>query len=105
MAAANQAIADFIKAEEGFRAKAYYDINAYRAGYGSDTVTLPDGTVKRVTKSTVVTKEDADRDLLRRVAEFSAIAAKGVGRAVWNVLTLPARIALTSIAYNYGRIP
>ena len=34
---------DLIKRFEGFRTTPYWDVNAYRTGYGSDTVTLADG--------------------------------------------------------------
>ena len=81
---AGDAIADLIKAEEGFAPKARYDVNAYRAGYGSDTVTLFDGTVQRVTKNTVVTRADADRDLARRIPEFIGILVRSIGQVAWN---------------------
>lgn len=94
-----------IKQFEGFDGNAYWDVNAYRTGYGSDTVTREDGTVERVTKETKVTREDADRDLARRVQEFENIAVNQVGAEVWADLPSAARSALTSIAYNYGDLP
>lgn len=94
-----------IKQFEGFDGNAYWDVNAYRTGYGSDTVTREDGTVERVTKETKVTREDADRDLARRVQEFQNIAINQVGAEVWADLPSAARSALTSIAYNYGDLP
>lgn len=94
-----------IRSFEGFRETPYWDVNALRTGYGSDTVTLPDGTVQRVTESTRVTREDADRDLARRVnTEFMPRAAAAVGPAFAS-LSPQQQAALASITYNYGELP
>lgn len=87
---------------EGYRENAYYDKTAYRAGYGSDTVTLPDGSVVRVTKDTKVNKEDAERDLKRRSRDFYNTARRNVGAEYFDQLPPNAQAALTSVAYNYG---
>ncbi len=95
-----------IREFEGFRTDPYWDVNALRTGYGSDTVTRADGSVQKVTEGTRVTREDADRDLQRRVeTEFMPIAANAVGQETWANLAEPQRAALTSIAYNYGKLP
>lgn len=94
-----------LRAKEGFRDGAYWDVNAHRTGYGSDTVTRDDGTVERVTKDTRVSREDAERDLDRRVREFERAAIEQVGRREWGVLPPHAQAALLSVAYNYGRLP
>lgn len=95
-----------IKQFEGFRETPYWDVNALRTGYGSDTVTLSDGTVQRVGDGTRVSREDADRDLQRRVqTEFMPIAAKAVGEDLFNSLAPNQKAALTSITYNYGKLP
>ena len=39
--------AGLLRRFEGFKSTPYWDVNADRVGYGSDTVTLADGTVKR----------------------------------------------------------
>lgn len=97
---------DLIRGFEGYRDTPYWDVNAYRTGYGSDTITAPDGSVVRVTPGMTTTRADAERDLSRRVnTEFAPIAARAVGASVWGSLSEPQRAALTSIAYNYGRIP
>lgn len=97
---------DLIRGFEGYRATPYWDVNAYRTGYGSDTITAPDGSVVRVTPGMPTTRADAERDLSRRVnTEFAPIAARAVGASVWGGLSEPQKAALTSIAYNYGRIP
>lgn len=93
-----------LKNFEGFSGKAYWDVNAYRTGYGSDTITKADGTIVKVTKDTVVTREDAERDLARRTQEFASRARSNVSSATWNKLPANAQAALTSYAYNYGSL-
>lgn len=102
-----------IRSREGFETKAYADtgghdgkqFSGWRVGYGSDTVTKADGTVVKVTKDTVITRADAERDLERRIAEFQAIAVKQVGADAWQRLPPRAQAALSSITYNYGEVP
>lgn len=95
-----------IKQREGFQPTAKWDVNADRLGYGSDTITLPDGTVQKVTKGMRVTEKDAERDLQRRIqTEFVPKAAAKVGEENWSRLPENVRASLTSIAYNYGTIP
>lgn len=90
---------------EGFRPSPYWDVNALRTGYGSDTVTRSDGTVERVTKDTRVTRADAERDLARRAADFERTARGQSGDEAWASLPANARAALVSVAYNYGKLP
>ena len=95
-----------IKEREGFQPTGKWDVNANRAGYGSDTVTLPDGTVQKVTAGMKVSQDDAERDLQRRIqTEFVPKAAAKVGEENWSRLPENTRAALTSVAYNYGTIP
>lgn len=97
---------DLIRRFERFSAKPYWDVNAYRTGYGSDTVTLADGRVVPVTPDTTVSPEDAQRDLERRVAtEFAPRAVAKVGPDAWARLSEPQQAALISITYNYGELP
>ena len=94
-----------IKGFEGYSDKPYWDVNAHRAGYGSDTVTMSDGSVVPISPGMSVNRQDAERDLQRRVStEFEPIAAKAAG-AAWEGMAPNQRAALTSIAYNYGEIP
>lgn len=93
-----------LKNFEGFKSTAYKDVNAFRTGYGSDTVTKADGTIIKVTPTTTVTREDAERDLARRTREFANTARKNVGNGVWEKLPPNAQAALTSYAYNYGSL-
>lgn len=95
-----------IKQREGFQPTAKWDVNANRLGYGSDTITLPDGTVQKVTEGMRVSEKDAERDLQRRIqTEFVPKAAAKVGEENWARLPENVRASLTSIAYNYGTIP
>lgn len=96
---------NLIGKREGFRQNAYWDTNHFRTGFGSDTVTLPDGTYRTVTKDTRVTAEEAQRDLLRRAALSQGQVQKAIGSDAWNSLTPQAQAALTSLTYNYGRVP
>lgn len=96
---------DLIAGFESFRNRPYWDVNAHRAGFGSDTYTTADGQVHKVTPESWVTWEDGQRDIQRRVGEFAGAAREKVGAAQWDVLPENAKSALTSIAYNYGSIP
>lgn len=96
--------ADMLREFEGFRSGTYYDVDHERVGYGSDTITLADGTVKKVQKGDVVSRADAERDLSRRIAEETKQARDTVGGA-WDVLPESAKAALVSVAYNYGQLP
>lgn len=99
-------IAETIMGFEGFSDKAYWDVNANRAGFGSDTVTNEDGTVSKVTADTVVDREAAGRDLSRRLLnEFIPGIVSKVGQEAWSNLTPRTRAALASVAYNYGTLP
>lgn len=106
------AAAKLVKTEEGFRQKAYPDKNArtgkfdaWRVGFGSDTYVDQMGKVQTVTKDTVVTLEQANADLARRLGEFQATIRKQIGSDTWRSLEENQQAALTSIAYNYGSLP
>ncbi len=95
-----------VKHFEGFLERPKMDTDGrLRAGYGSDTVTKADGTVAPVTADTVVTREDAERDLARRVPQFQAGIKQKIGNEKWDALSPQAQASLTSIAYNYGSLP
>ena len=94
-----------LRSSEGFRETAYWDVNAYRIGYGSDTITDASGNVTSVTQSSTVTREQAELDLERRIRTgFMPTVANQLGD---NFTKLPAgaQAALTSVAYNYGSLP
>jgi tape measure domain-containing protein len=92
-----------IKGFEGFRSTPYYDVNAYRIGYGSDTITLADGTIRQVVEGMRITRADADRDLVRRIMqEFMPAARRAVGSDRFDSLAPQQQAVLTSLAYNFG---
>ncbi|AXQ69190.1 tail length tape measure protein [Caulobacter phage CcrBL9] len=96
---------NLIKQFEGYKEKAYWDVNHYRAGFGSDTWTDTKGGVHNVTKDTKVGGTEAALDLKRRIGIFQGNAAKTAGQANWDKLADSTKAALTSITYNYGHLP
>lgn len=94
-----------VVAKEGFQPTGKWDKNAYRAGYGSDTVTLSDQSVVKITKGMEVSRSDAARDLERRIKIFQSGIKKSIGLDNWQELTKQQQAVLTSLAYNYGSLP
>jgi GH24 family phage-related lysozyme (muramidase) len=99
------AAAKMIRSFEGFITNAKWDTNHFRVGFGSDTATRANGQIEEVTKDTVVTLDDAQRDLSRRIMEFQDGIQKAIGIDTWKSLSEAQQAALTSIAYNYGSLP
>ncbi|MFI0846438.1 tape measure protein [Mesorhizobium sp. IMUNJ 23232] len=97
--------AAFIRKFESYSGRAYWDVNAFRVGFGSDTTTSEGGKVSRVTPGTLTSLEAANRDLARRIAEFQSVIKGQVGSDVWTSFAKEQQAALTSIAYNYGKLP
>lgn len=90
---------------EGFKEQAYWDVNHWRTGFGSDTITNPDGTFRKAMKGDRVDQAGAERDLQRRLkTQFLPAAREAVGEA-WHGLDDATQAALLSITYNYGRLP
>lgn len=104
-AAGASAAAQMIRGFEGFITTAKWDVNHFRVGFGSDSATRSNGQVEKVTKDTIVTLEDAQRDLSRRIVEFQDGIQKAIGNDTWQALSEAQQAALTSIAYNYGQLP
>jgi tape measure domain-containing protein len=97
--------ADLIKQFEGFIATPKWDVNALRVGYGSDTVTLADGSVQKVVAGMKTSVADANRDLERRIGEFQETIRGQIGADTFGAMNEQQQAALTSIAYNYGSLP
>jgi GH24 family phage-related lysozyme (muramidase) len=104
-------IFNFIAGKEDFKSTPYDDSKkgskkpVWRAGFGSDTYTQKDGTVITVKQNSFVSKEDAIRDLNRRLeTEFIPRVKRSVGANTWNTLGDSTKTALTSYIYNYGNI-
>ena len=101
-----RAAAALLRKSEGFRSTPYWDVNADRIGYGSDTITLSDGTIQKVTKGMRVSVADANRDLERRIStEFLPKVRSQAGTARFDAMSPQQQGVLTSIAYNYGSLP
>lgn len=105
-------IADFdsgaralIKKEEGYVPSAMWDVNHHRVGYSSDTVTAPDGSYRSVREGEVTTREDAERDLGRRIKDADNSGRKAVGAERWDALGANVKAALASVYYHYGSYP
>ncbi|MBY5503140.1 phage tail tape-measure protein [Rhizobium leguminosarum] len=99
------AAAKLIRGFEGFITNAKWDTNHFRVGFGSDTATRANGQIEEVTKDTIVTLDDAQRDLSRRIMEFQNGIQNAIGLETWKSLSEGQQAALTSIAYNYGSLP
>ena len=100
------AVRQFIIDREGWQPKGTWDVNAFRAGYGSDTITLEDGRVVSIREDMPVTREDADRDIDRRLTtEFMPRARNSISPQVYDSLDADTLAVVTSLAYNFGRIP
>lgn len=98
--------ASYLKKFESFAPSAVWDVNAYRLGYGSDTITLNDGSFRKVEMNDTTTKENAEKDLTRRIEqEFVPKIKNKIGEDVYNKWGEKAQAAFISIAYNYGNIP
>ena len=100
----------FIVMEEGFLPTAKLDVDKYRLGYGTDTLTAIDGSIRPVTKTgpdSVVTRAGASRDLIRRVKDdfyppvIKVLNSKGVD---FSLLEPSIQVIFIDIAYNYGRL-
>ncbi|MBS9781845.1 MAG: hypothetical protein KGV56_05055, partial [Gammaproteobacteria bacterium] len=91
----------FLRQVEGFSTKSYWDVNHYRTGYGSDTVTRADGSVHSVTKNTTTTRADAERDLVRRLnQEFVPSIKRIIGSAIFDGLTDGQKVAMIGLRYR-----
>ena len=90
--------------EGGHVAQPYWDVNKYRAGYGSETYTGEDGIARAVVKGVQVSREDADRDLDRRILAYFEEQRRIVGPA-WITFSDQQKAALASVQHNYGNIP
>ena len=102
----DQAIA-LVTKFEGFIANPKWDVNNWRIGYGSSTITDENGNVERLSNDVTtkpditISKDDAVRDLKRRLQnEF--IPKVVIHNNQLNNGTLA---ALVSVAYNYGSLP
>lgn len=93
-----------IERYEGYAPVAKWDENANRGGWGSSTITLPDGSRRSLAAGEAVNKADADRDLDRRIRGYLDEQQRIIG-AAWAGFTADQVAAVASIQHNYGSIP
>ncbi|RID91552.1 hypothetical protein D2N39_12675 [Gemmobacter lutimaris] len=91
-----------IAAKEGFKLEAYKDVNHYRAGYGSDTGTRADGSTYSIQKGMVISADDAQRDLDRRIQSYFDTLIGQIGQTTFEALSAAQKAALASLLHNYG---
>ena len=108
-----------VMAHEGMAYEPIWDVDNWRIGHGSSTITKKDGKVitlpnygskPDITKpewggfeSGKITVEDADRDLTRRLNdEFIPAAKKRIDSSVLDSVPDSVIAILTSLCYNYG---
>ncbi|WP_454618377.1 hypothetical protein [Bradyrhizobium cenepequi] len=96
---------NMIRKFEGFQSAPYWDVNHFRVGFGSDTITREDGSVVEVKPGMTVTPTDAARDLQRRIVAQQGKIIATVGQDKWDAMSAPAKAAVTSVGYNYGTLP
>lgn len=94
-----------LRKEEGFRDVPYWDVNAHRVGYGSDTTVTADGKVVKVTQGMKISREDAERDLDYRLTKREGLQVQKQLGDTWGKLPPGAQAALASVGYNYGSLP
>lgn len=93
-------VVTLLSSYEGFRSKAYRDGKRYSIGYGSSIV---DG--KPVKKGDTITKQKAIQQKFSDIDKFKNKITQQIGQQTWSDLDLDTKVVLTSIAYNYGRLP
>lgn len=91
-----------IAAKEGFKLEAYKDVNHYRAGYGSDTGTRADWSTYSIQKGMVISADDAQRDLDRRIQSYFDTLIGQIGQTTFEALSAAQKAALASLLHNYG---
>ena len=97
-----QTAANFIAKKEGFTAVGTWDVNHFRAGYGSDKI-YKNGVLTTVTQGMSVTQEEALTTLRDySIPKYANQIAKDLGQALWTNLSDNQKAALTSLGYNVG---
>lgn len=94
--------AHIIERFEGFSPYAYWDVNHYRIGFGSDTRTRHQIPVKQHDHTT---RQEALENLEVRLPIFEHRIIGRIGLQHWQRLPQQARGALLSVCYNYGTLP
>ena len=101
--------AQFIGKNEGFTARATFDVNAYRLGFGSDKILGSDGKARTVVSTDTTTVDAALKMLQYEVSGPYKNRLVGAGEtqipeATFNSLTNKQKAALISYVYNVGSL-
>ena len=94
--------AKILRQEEGFRTKAYWDVNAWRVGYGTafdrnqNNAYNQNSTISRVGAEIQLTQYDLPR--------FEQGIISQVGKQYWTALNENVQAALLSVVYNRGSL-
>ena len=101
--------AQFIGKKEGFTAKATWDVNAYRLGFGSDKILGADGTTRKVQVGDTTTTDAALKMLQYEVAgpyknRLVGNGATQIPQATFDALNNKQKAALLSYVYNCGSL-
>ncbi|NDW30790.1 lysozyme, partial [Yangia sp. PrR007] len=100
-----------IREKEDFRPDAYPDWSykngkrynsGWRAGYGSDTYTTPDGRPHRVAEGMTITRAQAELDLDRRIRGYFDTITEQIGETAFAALSDDQKGSLASLLHNYG---
>src|SRR5476651_746628 len=94
--------AEYIASWEGYASTAYWDVNHYRLGYGSDTEG-PDEI--NVVQGMTTTKARALQNLALRIPKYASTIIHQIGQSMWDNQTAWGQTALLSLTYNYGSLP
>ena len=94
--------ANFISSQEGFLSHAKYDVNHYRAGFGSSQKLVGSNLIE-VTSTTTFTKQEAIDTLSYQLkVDYEKVMIKSFGSGPWNKLNKNQKAAVVSMAYNCG---
>lgn len=94
--------ANFISKKEGFLATAKWDVNHYRAGYGTQYKLVGSNLVE-VTSTTTFTLQEAINTLQYQLKQdYEPLMIKSFGSSEWQRLNKNQKAAIVSLAYNCG---
>jgi GH24 family phage-related lysozyme (muramidase) len=94
--------ATYISRKEGYLAKAKYDVNHYRGGYGT-AYKLVGNHLTNVTSTTTFTKQEAIDTLMYQLKnDYEKLMISSFGSSSWNKLNNSQKAAIVSLAYNCG---
>lgn len=94
--------AKILRQEEGFSTTAYWDVNAWRVGYGTE---FKANQGNAYNKDSTITREEAENQLVKYdLPRFEERILYQVGKKYWNALNDNVKAALLSVAYNRGSL-